>query len=226
MPSPFAHLHVHSTASDGADSPEALVQAAAALGYTALALTDHSTVAGHLPFSRACVAQHITPILGAELRVRSKRGTGHALVLAQTPAEYAQLTELVKARVVVSVGALKGLLVTSSCLGGVVARALKKGDYWTARDSAEEYASTLGASYYLEVQPSFGAVLAWVLSLADKTGIPALATNDVHYIARTGPLALLSEEQMRGLSPFPGYTRALAVAGEVARGLTQHARAA
>lgn len=39
-------LHTHSTCSDGTDSPEALALAGDALGLTALALTDHDTLAG------------------------------------------------------------------------------------------------------------------------------------------------------------------------------------
>lgn len=40
-------LHVHSTASDGAWSPEAVVRGAAAGGLDVLALTDHDTIAGY-----------------------------------------------------------------------------------------------------------------------------------------------------------------------------------
>ncbi|HET9276040.1 MAG TPA: PHP domain-containing protein [Gemmatimonadales bacterium] len=39
-------LHLHSTASDGVLPPAAVVQSAAALGLSAVALTDHDTVAG------------------------------------------------------------------------------------------------------------------------------------------------------------------------------------
>ncbi len=39
-------LHLHSTASDGVDSPETVVRQAAALGLPAIALTDHDTVDG------------------------------------------------------------------------------------------------------------------------------------------------------------------------------------
>ena len=39
-------LHLHSTASDGVDSPEAIVRQAASLGLPAIALTDHDTVDG------------------------------------------------------------------------------------------------------------------------------------------------------------------------------------
>lgn len=42
----FVDLHMHSTASDGARSPEDVVAAAAAAGLSAIALTDHDTIAG------------------------------------------------------------------------------------------------------------------------------------------------------------------------------------
>jgi predicted metal-dependent phosphoesterase TrpH len=42
----FVDLHTHSTASDGTDTPAHLVRRAKAAGLTALALTDHDTVAG------------------------------------------------------------------------------------------------------------------------------------------------------------------------------------
>ncbi len=42
----YVDLHSHSTASDGTDTPAQLVRKAKAAGLTALALTDHDTVAG------------------------------------------------------------------------------------------------------------------------------------------------------------------------------------
>ena len=39
-------LHVHSTASDGSESPTEVVRMAAAAGLKAIALTDHDTQAG------------------------------------------------------------------------------------------------------------------------------------------------------------------------------------
>ena len=40
-------LHTHSTASDGTDTPAALIRAAAAQGLDVVALTDHDTTRGH-----------------------------------------------------------------------------------------------------------------------------------------------------------------------------------
>ncbi len=45
-PAPRIDLHTHSNASDGGDSPSALVEKAAFLGISALALTDHDTMKG------------------------------------------------------------------------------------------------------------------------------------------------------------------------------------
>lgn len=47
-------LHTHSTASDGTDSPAALVRAAAAAGLDAVGLTDHDTTSGWEEAFAAC----------------------------------------------------------------------------------------------------------------------------------------------------------------------------
>ena len=49
-------LHVHSNASDGTDSPEALVRHAFELGLDGVGLTDHDTVAGHAAAGSAVTA--------------------------------------------------------------------------------------------------------------------------------------------------------------------------
>jgi 3',5'-nucleoside bisphosphate phosphatase len=58
-------LHTHSTASDGTLSPTELVQRAAAAGVTALALTDHDTMAG---CPEAMVAATAAAAAGSKLR--------------------------------------------------------------------------------------------------------------------------------------------------------------
>lgn len=62
-------LHTHSTASDGKYSPAELVAAAAALGITTLALTDHDSTAG-LAEARAAALEHgIHLVPGVEISV-------------------------------------------------------------------------------------------------------------------------------------------------------------
>jgi multiple antibiotic resistance protein len=65
-------LHVHSAASDGTDSPAALVTIAADAGLDVFALTDHDTVAGHAEAvsaleQLAASGRQLTMVPGAEI---------------------------------------------------------------------------------------------------------------------------------------------------------------
>ena len=62
-------LHVHSSASDGTDAPEVVVAKAAALGLTALALTDHDTLSGIHEAREAAARYPVELIPGVELSV-------------------------------------------------------------------------------------------------------------------------------------------------------------
>ena len=55
------------------DTPAALVERAAALGYAALALTDTNGLYGAVPFCKAAKAAGIAPLLGARDRRRRPR---------------------------------------------------------------------------------------------------------------------------------------------------------
>ncbi|HTO73012.1 MAG TPA: DNA polymerase III subunit alpha, partial [Gemmatimonadales bacterium] len=65
----FIHLHSHSHFSlgEGVSSPDAILEAAAARGFTALACTDTNGVYGAVEFQQAAEAMGIRPILGAHL---------------------------------------------------------------------------------------------------------------------------------------------------------------
>ncbi len=78
-------LHTHSTASDGSDSPEALVAAAAALGLEAIALTDHDTLAGIPAAKRAAADAGIEFVPGAEISCDWEPGSMHLVVLFLEP---------------------------------------------------------------------------------------------------------------------------------------------
>ena len=66
---PYIELHAHSAFSflDGASTPAELASAAAALGYPALALTDHDGLWGSMEFAHAAAGLGLRPITGAEL---------------------------------------------------------------------------------------------------------------------------------------------------------------
>ena len=73
----YIELHAASAFSflDGASLPEALVERAAALGYPALALLDRDGVYGAPRFHLAAKRAGLKAIIGAELTVRSARGS-------------------------------------------------------------------------------------------------------------------------------------------------------
>jgi predicted metal-dependent phosphoesterase TrpH len=64
---PFVDLHSHSTASDGSKSPSAVVAAAKNAGLTAIALTDHDTMAGVAEATAAGERVGIRIVPGVEL---------------------------------------------------------------------------------------------------------------------------------------------------------------
>lgn len=78
-------LHLHSTQSDGTDSPTEIVRRAAEAGLTAIALTDHDTLDGMAEARRAANAVGIRLIPGTELSVDWSTGTMHMLVYHLEP---------------------------------------------------------------------------------------------------------------------------------------------
>jgi predicted metal-dependent phosphoesterase TrpH len=76
-------LHTHSRFSDGSDTPTEVVRAAVAAGLTALALTDHDTLAG-IPEAVAA-ADRIEVVPGVEISCDWSPGTMHMTVLFLEP---------------------------------------------------------------------------------------------------------------------------------------------
>lgn len=72
-------LHTHSVFSDGTQTPEQLVAEAEALGLTALALTDHDTVAGLPRFAAAGEGATVRTVPGVEISADVVKGTMHML---------------------------------------------------------------------------------------------------------------------------------------------------
>jgi len=72
-------LHTHSDLSDGSLSPEALAALAAESGLTAVALTDHDTMAGTDRFIAACGRLGLRGIAGVEISTDFGPGTMHVL---------------------------------------------------------------------------------------------------------------------------------------------------
>jgi predicted metal-dependent phosphoesterase TrpH len=96
-------LHSHSTVSDGSYAPAALVGLALERGLSALALTDHDSVAGLPEAEAAAVGSPLRMIRGVEIEIAFEPGEFHllGLRLEDLGGELAEvLSMLTKARVV------------------------------------------------------------------------------------------------------------------------------
>ena len=72
-------LHCHSTCSDGSESPEAVVELAAAAGLSAVALTDHDGLAGLADAARRAARLGIEFVSGCEVSCAFEPGSMHVL---------------------------------------------------------------------------------------------------------------------------------------------------
>ncbi len=255
----FVHLHVHTEYSllDGSNKIDEYVSRVKELGMDAAAITDHGVMYGVIDFYRAAHAAGIKPILGCEVyvapgsrfdreKVEGEDRYFHLILLAENNQGYANLMKIVSRgftegyyyRPRVDREVLEtykeGLIVLSACLAGEVQKYLSRGAYSEAREAALWHDNTFGhGNYFLELQdhglPEQKGVNQQLLRLSQETGIPLVATNDVHYTYETdvdshdillciqtgkklsdenrmryegGQFYVKSEEQMRGLFPY------------------------
>ncbi|MGH7576274.1 MAG: DNA polymerase III subunit alpha, partial [Longimicrobiales bacterium] len=80
----------------------------------------------------------------------------------------------------------EGVVVTSACMAGEVARHLMADRWDAAREAAAWYADLFDGRYYLEVQahetPGQRELNERVFTLAAELGLPVVATNDAHFL--------------------------------------------
>ena len=91
-------LHAHSSVSDGTETPEQLVHAAAVAGLGTIALTDHDSTAGWAEASVAAHTEHLTLIPGMEFSTRVRYASVHLLAYLFDPADSALLAEMIRVR--------------------------------------------------------------------------------------------------------------------------------
>lgn len=209
----FTHLHLHTEFSllDGACRLDSLCAAAKALGQTSLAITDHGNMFGAVDFYKSAKANGVKPIIGCEVYV-AERGLSdkvhgldstryHLVLLCKNEVGYKNLIYMVSkswvdgfyVRPRVDKELLEahseGLIALSACLAGEIPRKLSAKDYDGAKETALWYNRVFGqGNYYLELQDhgmkEQKEILPDLLRLSRETGIPTVATNDVHYIEK------------------------------------------
>jgi error-prone DNA polymerase len=99
---PYVELHCHSAYSflDGTSLPQELVTRAGELGYSALALTDHDSLAGAMELAMCACDSPVRAIFGAEVTVRSRdseAGDRHLTLLVRDAVGWRNLCRLLTA---------------------------------------------------------------------------------------------------------------------------------
>ncbi|HST86256.1 MAG TPA: PHP domain-containing protein [Kineosporiaceae bacterium] len=91
-------LHVHSTASDGTDTPTEVIEVAAQAGVDVVALTDHDSAAGWSDAAKAARRLGITLLPGAEISCQFDGIGVHLLAYLYDPENAALLAETTRTR--------------------------------------------------------------------------------------------------------------------------------
>lgn len=206
----FTHLHLHTEYSllDGSGKVRDIMKKAKELGMDSIAITDHGVMYGCVNFYKAAKDAGIKPILGCEVYVASKskdiklndkeNKTHHLVLLVKNEIGYQNLMKIVSTASIegfyykprIDHEYLKnhseGLIALSACLGGEIQSYHLKENYEKAKEIALKYKSIFNDDFYLEIQnhgmEEQRKVTEENIRLSKETGIPLVATNDVHYI--------------------------------------------
>jgi DNA polymerase-3 subunit alpha len=196
-----------------------MIEKAIADGMPGVAVTDHGNMFGIKEFhDEASKHKGFKPIIGCETYVarRSRhdrselidRKGDHLILLAKNFIGYQNLSRLIslswieghyyKPRVDKEILKLysEGIIASSACLAGEIARAIIAGTPDKAINAIREYQEIFGEDFYLEMMrhkttdPSRESdvfqrqsqVNEALLELSRKTGVKLIATNDAHFL--------------------------------------------
>ena len=215
----FVHLHNHSHYSllDGLTKFDEMINYALEQGSPAVALTDHGTMYGVIEFYQKAKKAGLKPIIGVEAylapgsrhekNTREDSRSYHLVLLAKNEIGYRNLIKLV------SIAHLEGfyykpridwelletyhegIIALSACLAGEIPRLLSADKFVEAKGRALEYDKLFGrGNFYLEIQDhpeleNQDKVNKFLIRLSRETGIPLVATNDIHYFKKDDDLA-------------------------------------
>jgi DNA polymerase III subunit alpha len=211
--SQFAHLHLHSQYSllDGANRIQDLFDKARGLDMPAIALTDHGNLFGAIEFYNAGKKAGVKAIVGMEAYVAQgsrherrpdRSSSNHLVLLAKNYQGYQNLLKLssraflegfyYKPRIDKELlrECSEGLICLSACLKGELAETITSGEEAKAEALACEYRDLFGpGNYFLEMQYHGIEEQAYanerIQRIAQRTGIPLVASNDCHYLEKS-----------------------------------------
>ena len=203
----FVHLHVHTEYSlvDSVVRIPELIDATAATGMPAVAITDQGNLFGLIKFYRAALAAGVQPIVGAEVWYAGGSDAGdepgRLLLLCRNNVGYRQLSRLLTRTwlegqhgglPIVRTGWLDeqtadGLIALSGGREGVLGRSLLTGDLARARDIADAFRRWFAGDFYVEIQRTGRQLddeyLKAAVAFAAECDLPVVATNDVRFLA-------------------------------------------
>lgn len=197
-------LHVHYDKGSIGDSilkTEDAILRAKELGYKALAITDHGSMANVVDFYKTCNEHGIKPIIGLEAyetNNKEDKGEGyyHLVLLAINKQGYEDLLNIstdshingfyCKPRTDTNMLNKYGrnLIALSACLGGRLPKLVKENKLEEAVKTVEKY-KQMFYDFYIEIQPgNFEEqieVNKKLVYIASITNTKLVITNDVHY---------------------------------------------
>lgn len=212
-PRPFAHLHCHTHFSllDGVNRIPDLVKQVKNLGMNSIAMTDHGNLGGAMEFYNTCKKNDVKPIIGYEAYVapgrrsdrsasRQKDAQSHLTLLAMNQKGFDNLIKMSSTAYLEGFHYKpridrelleefnEGIICLSGCASSELSKMLLAEKDDEARQLCEWYSRVFGDRFYMEIQDAGFEIqkqcLDLTVDLANKMGLPLVATNDAHYLTR------------------------------------------
>ncbi len=210
---PFVHLHCHTHYSllDGASRVPELVERVKKLGMNSVAVTDHGNLHGAIEFYAECQKAGINPIIGYEAYVAPTRRTdretrrrgdaaSHLTLLAQNRTGFKNLIKMASMAFLEGYyhfpridkelleAHKEGLICLSGCASSEFSEFILKDQMEEATELARYFHKLFGKNFYVEIQNNGLEIQRQcgegAIAIADKLGLPLVATCDAHYLTQ------------------------------------------
>jgi len=200
----FIHLHIHTEFSliDGIVRIKPLLAKIQSQSSPAVAITDQSNLFGMIKFYKAATSAGIKPIIGTEIFLENPKDKNRPfclVLLCQNLQGYRNLSILLSkayhegqyhGKAIIQLQWLEalseGLIALSSGLAGDIGQALIAEDRVTAEKEARYWQALFPNRFYIELSrvqaPQEERYIHAAVKLAEKLGLPVVATNNVRFI--------------------------------------------
>ncbi len=204
MTATFVHLRLHTEFSlvDGLVRVKPLIKAVGGAGMPAVAVTDLSNMCSLVKFYKTAMGGGIKPICGADIWLANRDEDGpltRLTLLAMNAKGYRNLTELISrgwqegqrnGEIIIErqwvKEAAEGLIALSGSKEGEIGLALLEGDDALADSLLAEWLEVFPERFYLDIQRTNRVNdeehVHAAVALAERSGAPLVATNDVRFI--------------------------------------------